>query len=364
MPRKHKRSSWGCVTRRGRDTWLIRWWDDAPGGRKRRCETVHGSRFDADERLAEIRISTRKESTPTVSYYWNRYYSHDVAKLRPNTQKLYLTAWSRIEASLGSTPVSAVTPMAIQELMDTMGGHAANVTRGVLRRTLDYAILMGVIGSNPASAPLKLPAAKEYAKGIYKLDEIETLLAAARGDALEAAIIVQACAGLRVGESIGVKVEDVQFYDGYATISVKRQVTKDGEVSDPKTFNSLRTTLMLDPYASRLREIAGENPGEEWLTPSGVGGPCSRWALNRAWARISKRLPDEMERIPMRNLRNSYETWMHWEKGFPIDIVSKFLGHKDIKVTLEHYDRPGDDEIIARAVRLMEDGERMGETAS
>lgn len=354
MPRSRRRSSWGSVYRRGRDTWLLRWWEDTPDGHVRRCETVHGTRFEADERLAQIRVSTRKGVAPSVSFFWDRYYRHDVDKLRPNTQSLYRSAWSKLEPKLGNVPVGALTPMAIQEVLDTMGGHSANVAKGVLKRVLDYAVMLGVIQSNPATAPLKMPESREYGKGIYTRGQIDRLLEVVRGRDLEAAFILQGCGGLRVGESIGVLAEDVAGHDGYATVAVRAQISKDGDVCELKTDGSKRTALVLEPYASRLVELAqGDHPGG-WLTGNGYGGPCSRWALNRRWEWAKKRLPDDMERIPMRNLRSSYETWMHWEAGLPIDVVSKLMGHKDVKVTLEHYDRPGDEAVIAKAVGMLD----------
>lgn len=354
MPRKRRRSSWGSVSKTGRDTYVLRWWEDTAEGRVRRCETVHGGRRDADDRMAEIRVATKKDASPTLSYFWNRYYSKDVAKLRPNTQKLYETAWKKVESSLGGVPVVAITPMMIQQLMDDMGAHAANQVRGVMKRTLDYAVLQGVITSNPANAPLKLPEkSKEYGKGVYRRSEVDALLGLARGCDLEAAFILQACGGLRVGESLGVMADEVAARDGYATVAVRRQVSKGGEICELKTEQSERTALVLEPYATRLVELAsGEHVGG-WLLDDGLGGPCSRWALNRRWSKLMKRLPEGMERIPMRNLRNSYETWMHWEAGLPIDVVSKLMGHRDVKTTLDHYDRPKDEEVIAKAVMML-----------
>ena len=341
----------------GRDRFVLRWWEDAPGGRVRRCETFHGSRREADDRMAKIRMETRKDSTPTLSYFWGRYYSKDVAKLRPNTRKLYECAWKKAEAAFGSTPVSAITPMMIQEQMDTMGAHAANQFRGVVKRTLDSAVLTNVIPSNPAVAPLKLPeSSKRYGRGIYRRDEIDSLLEVVRGVDLEAAFILQGCGGLRVGESLAVRADDVAMRDGYATVAVRAQLSKDGEICALKTQESERTTLVLDPYASRLTELAAAAPEGGWLIDNGLGEPCSRWALKRRWGWAMKRLPDGMERIPMRNLRNSYETWMHWEAGIPVEVVSKFMGHRDVRTTIKNYDRPRDEEVIARAVEGLKNG--------
>lgn len=351
MPRKRKRSSWGSVAKTGRDAYVLRWWEDAPEGRVRRCETFHGSRREADDRMAEIRVSSSRKAAPTLSYFWNRYYSHDVARLRPNTQKLYLSAWRKAEKTLGPSPVSAITPMMIQEQMDTMGAHAAHQFQGVVKRTLDYAVVLGVISSNPADAPLRLPdKVKEYGKGVYNRGQIDKLLEIVRGSDLEAAFILQGCGGLRVGESLGVMIDEVTKHEGYATVEVRRQILKDGEACRLKTDESERTTLVLDPYATRLCELAAGEHAGGWLTDNGLGGPCSRWALLRRWRWAMKHLPDGMEPIPMRNLRNSYETWMHWEAGIAVDIVSRLMGHRDVKTTLDHYDRPGENTVISRAV--------------
>ena len=89
MPRKRKRSSWGSVRRSARDTYVLRWWEDAPEGRVRRCETFHGTRREADDRMAEIRVSANRGASPTLAWFWERYYSRDVAKLRSNTQRTF-----------------------------------------------------------------------------------------------------------------------------------------------------------------------------------------------------------------------------------------------------------------------------------
>ena len=354
MPRKRKRSSWGSVRRSARDPYVLRWWEDAPEGRVRRCETFHGTRREADDRMAEIRVSANKGSSPTLSWFWERYYSRDVAKLRTNTQRTYLAAWQRIERDLGPVPVSAITPMMVQEAMDKTTAHAANILKGVVKRTLDYAVMMGEIPSNPAAAPLKLPdSAREYGKGVYSRAECDALLALARGCDLEAAIILQAYGGLRVGESLGVRANEVRLRDGYAEVDVRRQVTKDGEIADLKTDESVRTTMVLEPAAARLWTLARSEHAGGWLVDDGIGSPCSRWALNRRWRLLMKHLPDGMERIPMRNLRNSYETWMHWEAGIPIEIVSKLMGHRDVKTTRQHYDRPEKEMVIESAARAL-----------
>lgn len=56
MPRK-KRSTFGSVAKLSSDRWRLRWWADGPDGRKRRTEVVHGTRREAEDRMAEMRLA-------------------------------------------------------------------------------------------------------------------------------------------------------------------------------------------------------------------------------------------------------------------------------------------------------------------
>ena len=355
MARK-MRSTWGNVSRTAPGVFRLRWYEDTPQGRRRMSETVRGTRREADRRLAQIRLSVREDPARPLRWYFERCYWPDASKkLRPNTLAAYRSAWRQIEPVFGDSPVSAIKPMDIQALMDGMARNMAGSAKGILKRTLDYAVMYGEIAANPADAPLRLPEAEmTFSKEIWTLAELRAAWDVVRGWDFEASYILQAFGGARVGESLGVRIGEIAGRDGYATFTVMRTVHKDGRIADPKTYTSIRTALILEPFASRLIELAGTGEHEGgWLVPNGLGDPLSRRAIQRRWERAMKRLPDGMRPIPMRNLRNSFETWMHWEAGLPVEVVSKLMGHTTSKITLENYDRPSDETVISAAIAAL-----------
>lgn len=358
MPR-YRRSDFGSITKLPSGSYRIRWWEDTDGGRKRRSETIRGTRREASRRLAEIQRVADTPAEMTLKYYADRYYWPSVAHLRKNTLDSYENAYKKIDERFGSTPVSAIKPDMINDELQKQAAHAAKVYLRVLKSILECARIYGSLTDNPADRKFRLPDAKvEYCKDIYTLDQLDALWDVYRGWDVEAALMLQAYAGVRVGESLGVMVEDVKFYDGYATIKVWRQVHRDGRIDEPKTDTGVRTTMMVDPYASRLRELveSGDHDGG-WLVANGLGEPISRNSLKRRWTKLMNNRPDGVPKIIMRNLRPSYETWMHWKYSVNIETMAKAMGHKDTSTTLSHYDRPSEDLIIAAAVREMREVE-------
>jgi len=49
------------VTKLDRDTWRLRWWAGTPEGCRRVSETVHDTRRETEDRLAEIRCEVGGE---------------------------------------------------------------------------------------------------------------------------------------------------------------------------------------------------------------------------------------------------------------------------------------------------------------
>ena len=70
----------------------------------------------------------------------------------------------------------------------------------------------------------------------------------------------------------------------------------------------------------------------------GDGTPERPWMVKKEWEAALARLG--MERIPFKNLRNSWRTISRWELGIPEDYVERMMGHGGKNVGEIHYDRP------------------------
>lgn len=346
MPRK-MRSSFGCVQRLGRDRYRLRWWADGPDGRRRRTEIVHGTRREAERRMAEIRVATDERHVPTVGELWEHYElpglrrQLEEGKLSQRTVQAYERRWQAdVAPRWADVPCTGVRPRDIQEWLLPMTKSMGELSKAVLSLTLDRAVFLDLVQGNPCSRRYEYGRETRRDKRAYTPDELGQIWEAVRGTVAEAPFLLSAHGGLRVGEACAVRTADVEWREGCAVVHVRVQVNQRGEVLDRlKTRGSERTAVVLEPWASRLRELAGPTYVNEQVD----GMPIHPKTVTHNWklAVEGAGLPYQ----PMQALRPSYQTNMHWA-GVPIEQTSRLLGHASTEMTLANYDRPSDDQLV------------------
>ncbi len=159
----------------------------------------------------------------------------------------------------------------------------------------------------------------------------------------EASFLLLAFGGLRVGESLAVTPDDicVTKHEGVSgcVVHVRRQVMNRARGATDKLKNpqSKRVTVIPGKAGTRLLTLACKCDG--WLSGDGFGNPNTQDRLNRAWVRAIEGA-EGLERHPLRNLRNSFETNARWVLKMPPWVVEPMLGHAGRGVTEHYYDRP------------------------
>lgn len=355
MPRgKRKRRTFGTISERSRGVWCLQWWANTPQGRVRRSETVYGTRRDAEYRLAQIQAETRLQDAtePTVADVFRMWWDSRADEFAANTFALYRSAWkNHVEPRWSRVPVGQVRRGDVQAWLLGLPGNA-KTARNVLSMVLGFACEdLELIPKNPAAGKFRMPQAKTQPRDVYTAAELDAICKAARGTPIEAAVILMAQGGVRVGESLGVMVGEVTegLGGGFAVASISRQVTTRGTIDKTKTTSSVRSVPIVGEFGARLLELHAEalTRGDVWLIDDGRGVPVSRDLLKTRWAALLDSLG--WEHRPMRILRPSWETSRHWELGVPLELTSKGMGHSTVKTTLGHYDRPAA-EAVAEAL--------------
>lgn len=359
MPRRRKRSTWGCVTRLAPDRWRLRW---VQGG-KRRTEVVHGTRRQADDRLAQLRVEVGSDAKSRVTLgqayerWWLPRALDEVAAGRASaqTQRSRECYWRRhVSPRWAGVPVAAIRPLDVQEWLDGLPPGPAKKSRALMRAILDLCVLFEVADRNVMDGRYRLPSSpsREMDGAIWTVGELGRVWAAVRGSFVEAPVILMAFGSARVGESLGARAEEVFPLDvGHGTVAVVpivRQVLNvDGSVSDAlKTDWSPRPAVIPGPMGERVLAIAAK-VGSGWLCGDGVGGVTTQACLLREFYRCLRRAG--VARHPPRNLRKSWETLSRWTLRIPVPMVERMMGHLEPGVTARHYDRP-DEADFARAV--------------
>jgi integrase len=215
-----------------------------------------------------------------------------------------------------------------------------------LHKALKQAIADGLIPRNATEA-VRPPQVRREEMRPLTAEQVKVLFEAAKGDRLEALYILAVTAGLRQGELLGLKWDDIDLEAG--TLQVRRTLTtaKGGPVlSAPKTKGSRRTVRLsktgLEALRSHLERQLGEidQVGGLWrenglIFASEIGEPLSRQLVTaHRFKPLLKRagLPERR----FHDLRHTCATLL-LSKNVNPKVVSEMLGHASIAITLDTY---------------------------
>ena len=245
-----------------------------------------------------------------------------------------------LKTEIGTARLVKLTPKGIHDLYKSK--LAEGLSRGrvrkihvTLNRALKDAVRWRYISRNPAA---EVSPPQEYPREISVLtpEQIRQLLSAARGDCLEAAYVLPATVGLRQGECLSLRYEDIDFEKG--TLKIRRTVWRN-QVYPPKTPHSRRTIklprIALDAL-KRHRDNNDDASAEGWLFPSKHANPVDAHNfIHRLWKRVLSKagLPESTRYHDLRHGAAS----LLLSQGVPVPAVSSLLGHRDSSITLRVY---------------------------
>ena len=350
MPRRKRRASWASITEleKGKRYRIRFWAKGVDGVYRRRSETVRGTRLDAERRRAELMVEHSDEAPcPTVAQAWERWVLPDMERrveqgeMAKRSMLLYRSAWNKhVMPTWGAVECDAVRPLRVQQWLDTLGRSQAEVGCKVLSKVMDYAVRYELRDTNPMRERYVMPSKSTIERmdaEIWSAQQLVDQWRGLRSEWYEPAYLVAAFGGARVGESLGVRAGDVGLAEiggvPVATVRIACQIDDGGEdTTRLKTRQSLRVAVLVGPPAVRLAEIAASMPPEWFLTHDGMGNAQPQRRLRMAWGGAH----------PLRNLRNSWETWMRYDLRAPRWLIERLMGHAGGDVSERYYDRPDD----------------------
>lgn len=349
MPRKSRRRSWGSITEvvKGKK-YVLRWVENTPHGRRRKCETFYGTYREADRRLSEIRLERGDDGVvPTfgdVSRTWYLpWLSERVesGKTKRGTFERYTLSLERdILPRWSKTPVDSIRPLDVQNWLMSLSRAEANLAIVVCRKVMDFAVQYEIAETNKFRMPYEMPNTIKDVRSTetYSLLKASEIFERVRGTMCEASFILACFGSARLGESLGVMRHEVEREDLYgmtfAVVPIVRRVLRTGSDvgadGDLKSKQSERFLVIPEPYGTRLIEIAenGTVPGSKWLAPQHNGETMSCGQLGWYWRKASGD-----DHIPFKNLRTSWRTFAQYEWGIDYDTCEVLMGHKLTGVT-------------------------------
>ena len=273
--------------------------------------------------------------------------------VRPTTYRSYeQTVRNHLIPELGRLPLSKLEPQNVRVMLNRRladGGLSARSVaylRVVLRAALNQARKWNLVARNVAEV-VDPPRCERFRIEPLTPDQASTLLETAKGDRLEALYAVAMACGLRMGEILGLRWQDIDLEHGRMTVSqaLHRQKGRGLILAETKTDRSRRTIGLPAPLVTALRVHRVRQlqerlaAGAQWreqsfVFASRVGTALEPRNLHRAFKRMLKRagLPD----IRFHDLRHSAASLM-LAQGVPLRVVMEVLGHSSISLTANTY---------------------------
>jgi integrase len=322
---RRKGRGWQAAIRLGGQ----RYW--VSGRTRRECQ---------EKLLALIERHRRGQLAPplrlTLGEWCDLWLREGEARWRPTTLRRRRQVLSPLLLRMGGLRLSRLEPLhlaaALEELRrEGMGTRSLELCWDTLHACLEEAVRRGLLGYNPMQ---RVPRPRHQPREArdWTLEDMRRFLGAALGDERPLAwgLALVLLTGLRVGELLGLRWEDIDWSAG--ALQVRRSVTwagKEWHVSKPKSKSGERV-LSLPSLALRLLERLPRD---------------SVYLLWRQRPPAPKEMSDLMRQLceragvprrPPHYLRHAHSSVLV-SLGLDVKTLQRRLGHASASVTLDVY---------------------------
>ena len=260
---------------------------------------------------------------------------------------------------LGTRQLRQITPVMLNRLYADLlqsgnlrdgGGLSPKTVRyihTILHKALADAVDAGVTGGNPAerAKPPRPRARNKNEIRFWEPAQLRTFLELVQGHRLEAAWHLSAMTGMRRGEILGLRWQDIDF--DASRISVRQALVSVGyDIVHSTPKNHQARTIDLDPgtieQLRHHRERQQADPQEwedDYLDRDLVfcredAKPIHPHSFSQAFERLVAKA--DLPTIRLHDLRHTHAT-IALRAGVPVKVISERLGHETPAFTLKQY---------------------------
>ena len=286
---------------------------------------------------------------------WMDVWFEDCAKIkvRPSSHQTYRGYIdNHIKPNIGDIPLGKLSSLHLQKLYKKLlaGGRVERIEaksqpKGLSAKTvrninqvissaMDFAKDQKLISSNPTDG-CALPKLEHKEMKTLPVEQLTSFLREAKESGVFELYYIELATGLRRGELLGLKWEDIDLAQG--SLRVQRQIARiNGEVIEAplKTKNAYRTLPLSADAVGVLQEQRKKSGNSPYVFPSPTGGPISPDSVLHMLHRVLKRAG--LSKVRFHDLRHTFAT-LALQNGVDIKTVSGMLGHYSAGFTLDTY---------------------------
>ena len=290
--------------------------------------------------------------TPVVTFAQaaERWWAHASPKMKAGTQDTYRNVLGKhILPVFGPRPLEDITIDDVEAWWDTLRSSGLShkrlsTIRGILAGVFQQAVARRLTTQDPTAVIAgRMGREDREVRQAEWLTEAELTKLLAMAEAREPKyhpfFLTLASTGIRLGEALGLQVGDVDLARG--TLSIRRAVRKhrvgSPKSGKPRTVSIPRHTgAVLRDWMDTIRaEAAVRGQEATWLFPGATGQPIEDKCPLPALRRLLK-LAGITRKVRNHDLRHTYAS-LALQRGVPLLVVSRQLGHSTIAITADIY---------------------------
>jgi integrase len=370
--RRQRGNGDGSLYRRRDGYWVGAFYAPTVSGGRRRVVVYGKTREQARDKLNKAQQDARAgilvpdevwKVGPYLEYWLENFVKRN---RRPATYTLYeMNIRLYLHPGLGNYKLTALTVVSVQQFFNQRlqqgdSVRKVQVMRTVLSAALTRAVREELISRNVARL-VELPEWHAGTIRPWTADEARHFLTVSETDPLHAAFVLLILYGLRRGEVLGLRWQDIDFETG--TIRIEQQVQRVGgemHVGPVKTRAGHRNLPLLKlarhvletqgaKQARDRAEMGSAWPDTDLVFTTRTGRPIEPRNLVRSFRRICEN--NDVRLIKLHHIRHTVASLLK-ALGVPARDAQVILGHSRLAVTLEIYTHTDDEAQLDALTRL------------
>ncbi len=287
----------------------------------------------------------------TLADYLTRWLADKQPSLKPRSYDSIALNVHRIVDHLGIVQLSKLKPPAIQAaytalLAKPLSRRSVEQCHTVLHGALEQAVRWELLARNPCDS-VSVPRPERSEMQALTADQVRALFAAAIDDPLRPLWVLFATTGLRLGEALGLRWQDVDLEGSrlFVRQQLQRQVGAGLVFTSAKTHRSNRGVILAPGtvavlYAHRAHQAEERlRVGPGWQDNGLVFARADGRPMEPS--RVDEQFHEALERaglprVRVHDLRHTVASYL-LSVGTHPKIVQELLGHSTISITLDLY---------------------------